>query len=124
MCPPRQSRQQLVSAQLCAHKIAQVQPYLRESSQGNKALRHLTQTKAYPQQFTLNEINDQSQVFHFLYAIWPKSKDLYPTYLKATQPPSDLRNHQVSIKFTRLAYMFTLFTSFTTLPNLTSPHLI
>ena len=23
-----------------------------------------------------------------LEAIWPKSKDLYPTYLKATKPPS------------------------------------
>ena len=29
--------------------------------------------------------------------------DLYPTYLKATQPPRDLRTHQVSLKFTRLA---------------------
>ena len=27
-------------------------------------------------------------MFHFLYAIWPKSRDLYPTYLKATRPPS------------------------------------
>ena len=48
-------------------------------------------------------LNDQLQVFRFLYAIWPKSKDLYPTYLKATQPPSNLRTHQVSIKFARLA---------------------
>ena len=52
-----------------------------------------------------HKLNDQSQVFCFLYAIWPKSKDLYPTYLKATQPPSYLRNQQVSIKFTRLAYI-------------------
>ena len=28
----------------------------------------------------------------------PKSKGLYPTYLKATQPPRDLRTHQVSLK--------------------------
>ena len=26
----------------------------------------------------------KNQVSCFLYAIWPKSKDLYPTYLKAT----------------------------------------
>ena len=26
------------------------------------------------------KLNDQSQVFRILYAIWPKSKDLYPTY--------------------------------------------
>ena len=38
-----------------------------------------------------------------LYAIWPKSKDLYPTFLKATQPPSDLKSPQVSVKFARLA---------------------
>ena len=55
MCP-RQSRQQqqLVSAQLRAHKIAQ-----------------------------MHKLNDQNQGFCFLYAIWAKSKDLYPTYLKA-----------------------------------------
>ena len=53
----------------------------------------------------LDKLNDQSQVLLFLYAIWPKSKDLYPTYLEATQPPSDLRSHQVNINFTRLAYM-------------------
>ena len=29
--------------------------------------------------------------------------DLYPIYLKATQPPSNLKTHQVSIKFARLA---------------------
>ena len=51
------------------------------------------------------KVNDQSQVFRFLYAIWPKSKDLYPTYLKATKPPRDLRTHPVSIKFARLAYI-------------------
>ena len=41
------------------------------------------------------------QVFRFLYAIWLKSKDLSPTYLKATQPPSILRqapsNHLVHV---------------------------
>ena len=64
--------------------------------------------------FALNEIklNDQSQVFRFLYAIWPKSKDLYPTYPKATQPPRDLRTHQVSIKFARLALMNILWILF------------
>ena len=44
-----------------------------------------------------NTLNDQKQVFHLLYAIWPKTKDLYPTYLKATQPPSILGKHQVII---------------------------
>ena len=34
-----------------------------------------------------NKLNDQNQVFRFLYAIRLKSKDLYPTYLKATKPP-------------------------------------
>ena len=33
-------------------------------------------------------------------------KDLYPTYLKATQPPSNLRTHQVIIKFARLAFIY------------------
>ena len=51
------------------------------------------------------KLNYQSQVFCFLYAIWPKSKDLYPTYLKATQPPKNLKRPQVSIKFARLARM-------------------
>ena len=50
-----------------------------------------------------NKLNDQNQVFRFLCAIWPKSKDLYPTYLKATQPSKDLRTHQLSLKFARLA---------------------
>ena len=36
----------------------------------------------------LHKLNDQNQVFRFLFAIWPKSKDLYPTYLRATKPPS------------------------------------
>ena len=55
--------------------------------------------------FTLkwNKLNDQKQVFCLLYAIWLKSKDLYPTYLKATQPPSILGKHQVTIKLARLA---------------------
>ena len=47
-------------------------------------------------------LKDQKQVFRLLYAIWPKSKDLYPTYLKATQPPSILGKHQVTIKLARL----------------------
>ena len=47
-------------------------------------------------------LNDQKQVFRFLYAIWPKSKDLYPTYLKATRPPRILGIHQVTIKLARL----------------------
>ena len=51
------------------------------------------------------KLNDQSQVFRFLYAIWPKSKYLYPTYLTATQPPRDLRTNQVNLKFARLAFI-------------------
>ena len=39
----------------------------------------------------MNVPQTQIQVFRLLYAIWPKSKDLYPTYLKATQSPSILR---------------------------------
>ena len=49
-----------------------------------------------------NKLNDQSQVFRLLYAIRPKSKDLYPTYLKATRPPRILGIHQVTIKLARL----------------------
>ena len=39
-------------------------------------------------QLRAHKLNDKKQVFRLLYAIWPKSKDLYPTYLKATKPPS------------------------------------
>ena len=49
------------------------------------------------------KLNDQKQVFRLLYAIWPNSKDLSPTYLKATQPPSISGKHQVTIKLARLA---------------------
>ena len=37
-------------------------------------------------------------MFRFLYAIWPKSKDLHPTYLKATKPPSVQEIHLVTNK--------------------------
>ena len=47
----------------------------------------------------------KKKVFRFLYAIWPKSKDLYLTYLKATQPPRDLKNPLTSIQLARLAFM-------------------
>ena len=50
----------------------------------------------------IRPLNDQKQVFRLLYAIWPKSKDLYPTYLKATQPPSILGVNQVTSKLARL----------------------
>ena len=36
----------------------------------------------------VNKLNNQNQVFRFLYVIWPKSKNLYPTYLMAIKPPS------------------------------------
>ena len=42
--------------------------------------------------------HNQNQVFHFLYTIWPKSRDLYATYLKATKPPSVWDIHLVANK--------------------------
>ena len=35
------------------------------------------------------------------FAIWPKSKDLYPTYLKASKPPSIWGTHLVTTKHVR-----------------------
>ena len=46
----------------------------------------------------LYKLNDQNQVFCFLYAIWPKFKDFYPTYLKAIKPPSVWDIHLVTNK--------------------------
>ena len=40
----------------------------------------------------------KTKCFCFLYAIWPQSKDLYPTYLKATKPPSVWDIHLVTNK--------------------------
>ena len=53
-------------------------------------------------EFIEDKLNDQKQVFRLLYAIWTKSKDLYPTYLKATQPPIILGKHRVTISLARL----------------------
>ena len=60
-----------------------------------------------------NKLNDQNQVFLYLYAIWPKSRDLYSTYLKSTKPPSVWDIHLVTNKtikavtwIARLAYIW------------------
>ena len=46
------------------------------------------QGRSQEKEKVVNKLNDQNLAFRFLYAIWPKSKDLNPTYLKATKPPS------------------------------------
>ena len=48
-------------------------------------------------------LNDQTQLFSYFYVIWHKSKDLYPTYLRATLPPSKVDEHLLYIQFPRLA---------------------
>ena len=40
-------------------------------------------------------------MFRLLHAIWPKSEDLHPTYLKATQPPSTRDTPLVTIEHVR-----------------------
>ena len=51
-------------------------------------------------------------MFGFHYAIWPKSKGLYPTYIRATKPPSvrDIhpvtnKTHRTVTRIARLAFI-------------------
>ena len=57
-------------------------------------------------------------MFRLLYAIWPKSKDLYPTYRKATQLPRILWIHPVTTKLARLLSRESKVSMYDTEPNL------
>ena len=71
-------------------------------------------------------------MFRFLYEIWPKSKDLYPTYLKAIKPPSvwdihlsDQQSTKGGTRIARLAYMTveTVMETYLTVKTVVEPYL-